>query len=128
MEIGVTAKVDDREVMAFLKKGLTVGDMLAIEKPMGLTVVNKQRQDVPVDTAATKNSIQPDIQTATVEKVVDHIGPSTDYAPSIEFGVTSKPNYPIQPFVRPSVKGANKRNVEKVASAAFKALIGKKYG
>ena len=123
----MTVKFDDREVMAFLKKGLTENEMLAIEKPMGLTVVNKQRQDVPVDTAATKNSIKPDIQTATAEKVVDHIGPSTDYAPSIEFGVTSKPNYPIQPFVRTSVTGYENRII-KVAQAAFKALIGKKYG
>jgi len=119
--------IDDRQVMAFLKKGLTVGDMLGIEKPMALTVVNRQRSLVPVDTAATKTSIKPDIQTATATKVEDHIGPSTDYAPYIEFGVTSKPNYPIQPFVRPSVNGYE-RVIKNVANAAFKKLIGQKYG
>jgi len=123
----MTMTIDDRQVIAFLKKGLTVGEMLSVEKPMGLTVVNKQRQDVPVDTGATKNSIKPDIQNATALQVVDHIGPSTEYAPSIEFGVTSKPNYPIQPFVRPSVNG-NEGNIAKVATAAFKKLIGQKYG
>ena len=124
----MTFKVDDREVIAALKKGLlSVGEMLSIEKPGALTIVNKQRQDVPVDTAATKNSIQPDIQIATAEQVIDHIGPSTDYAPSIEFGVTSKPNYPIQPFVRPSVTGYETKIIN-VIQAAFKALIGKKYG
>ena len=123
----MTFKLDDREVISFLKKGLTVGEMLSIEKPMGLTVVNKQRQDVPVDTAATKNSIQPDIQSATSLQVVDHVGPSTDYSPSIEFGVTSKPNYPIQPFVRPSVNGYENAII-RVAQAAFKKMIGQKYG
>ena len=123
----MTFKVDDREVIAFLNKGLTAGEMLSIEKPMGLTVVNKQRQDVPVDTAATKNSIKPDIQSATSLQVVDHVGPSTDYSPSIEFGVTSKPNYPIQPFVRPSVNGYENAII-RVVQAAFKKLIGQKYG
>lgn len=123
----MTFKVDDREVIAFLNKGLTAGEMLSIEKPMGLTVVNKQRQDVPVDTADTKNSIQPDIQSATSLQVVDHVGPSTDYSPSIEFGVTSKPNYPIQPFVRPSVNGYENAII-RVAQAAFKKMIGQKYG
>ena len=124
----MSVKVNDREVIAALKKGmLSVGDMLSIAKPINLTVVNKQRQDVPVDTAATKNSVQPDIQDATTERVVTHIGPSTTYAPSIEFGVTSKPNYPIQPFVRPSING-NEKAILKVAEAAFKATIKKIYG
>ena len=124
----MTFNVDDREVIAALKGGaLSVQDMLDILKPASLTVVNKQRQLVPVDTAATKTSIRPDIQEFSAEKVVTHIGPSTDYAPSIEFGVTSKPNYPIQPFVRPSVNG-NEKSIINVAQAAFKKLVGQKYG
>ena len=122
----MTFKIDDREVIKALKGGaLSVQDMLGILKPASLTVVNKQRQDVPVDTAATKTSIRPDIQESSAARVVTHIGPSTDYAPYIEFGVASKPNYPIQPFVRPSVTG-NERNIEKVASAAFKATVKRK--
>ena len=123
----MSVSINDKEVIALLKKGLTVSEMLSVAKPMGLTVVNKQRQLVPVDTAATKNSIQPRVDDATTSQVVQNIGPSTDYAPSIEFGVTSKPNYPIQPFVRPSVNG-NENMIINVASAAFKKLIGQKYG
>ena len=125
----VTVKIDDRQVQAAFKKGkLSAGDLLEIEMPMALTVVNTQRMLVPVDTGATRASIKPDVQTATPLKVVDHIGPSTEYAPSIEFGVRSKPNYPIQPFVRPSAFGAAKKRVLKVGQAAYKALIERKYG
>ena len=53
----MTVKIDDRQVIAFLKKGLTVGDMLAVEKPMALTVVNKQRLLVPKDSHDTENSV-----------------------------------------------------------------------
>jgi len=123
----MTFKVDDREVIAFLNKGLTVGEMLSIEKPMALTVVNKQRLLVPKKSHATENSVKPDIQSATALQVVDHVGPSTTYSPSIEFGITSKPNYPIQPFVRPSVNGYENAII-RVAQAAFKKLIGQKYG
>lgn len=121
-------KIDDKEVMKALKGGvLSKGDMLEIEKPIALTIVNKQRELVPVDTAATKTSVRPDIQSASDERIIDHIGPSTSYAPSIEFGVTSKPNYPVQPFVRPSVNG-NERVIENVAATVYKAKIRQKYG
>lgn len=118
-------KVDDREVMAFLKKGLTVGDMLTIEKPIALTIINAQRLLVPKYTHDTENSVSPHIQSATAEQVIDHVGPETDYSPSIEFGITSKPNYPIQPFVRPSAKA---KNIQSVANAAFRRKIKEKYG
>ena len=122
-----TITVNDKEVLAALKKGvLTESDMLDIEAPIGLTVVNKQREKVPVLTSATQNSIKPDIQKSSKDEVVDHIGPSTDYAPSIEFGITSKPNYPIQPFVRPSIFG-NERNIFNVATEAFKRKIREKW-
>ena len=123
----MTFKVDDREVIAFLNKGLTVGEMLSVEKPMALTVINRQQLLVPKKTHATEDSVEQDIQSATSLQVVDHVGPSTDYAPSIEFGITSKPNYPIQPFVRPSVNGYENAII-RVAQAAFKKMIGQKYG
>ena len=112
---------------AFTDGALTKNDLLDIEKPVALTIVNKQRELVPVDTAATKNSISPHIQSASDKEVIDHVGPETDYAPFIELGVTSKPNYPIQPFIRPSVFG-NERNIQNVASAAFEAKVKEKYG
>ena len=120
--------VDDRDVMRALKKlELNTSDMLDIEKPIALTIVNKQREQVPVDTAATKTSIGQHIQSASVDQVIDHVGPETDYAPYIEFGVASKPNYPIQPFVRPSVFG-NERNIENVAVSALKKKVAEKHG
>lgn len=112
---------------AFKKGSLTRNDMLDIEKPVALTIVNKQREKVPVDTGETRASIGQHIQSATSEEVIDHIGPETDYAPFIELGIPSKPNYPIQPFIRPSVNG-NENNINRVANVAFEAKIREKYG
>lgn len=124
----MSKNVDISEALAAFKKGgLTVDDLLDIEKPIALTIVNKQREKVPVDTAATKNSISPHLQKASGDEVVDHIGPETNYAPYIELGVASKPNYPIQPFVRPSVFG-NERALAKVAGEAMKRKVTEKYG
>ena len=123
-----SVKFDTREFEAAIKRGrFTRSDMLDLEKPVALTVVNKQREKVPVDTGATRASIGQHIQKATETEVVDHIGPETDYAPYIELGVISKPNYPIQPFVRPSVFG-NENNINRAATEAFKMKISEKYG
>lgn len=120
--------VDASQAIKALKKGMfTEGDMLDIEKPIALTIVNKQREKVPTDTTATQNSIGQHIESSSATEVVDHVGPETDYAPFIELGVTSRPNYPIQPFVRPSVFG-NESAIEKTAQAAFKAKVEEKYG
>ena len=120
--------IDTRQADALLNRlDLSKPDMLDIEKPIALTIVNKQREKVPVDTAATKTSIGPHIETATDKQVVDHVGPETDYAPFIELGVATKPNYPIQPFIRPSVFG-NEGTIERVASEAFKQKVEEKRG
>lgn len=124
----MSVKFDTREVDAALKKGLNVQDMLAIEGAGAKTIINAQRLKVPKDTHATELSIREHYEEVTKMRVVDDIGPETTYAPSIEFGITSKPNYPIQPFVRPSVFGSNRTLVEKVISTAFKLVIEKKYG
>jgi hypothetical protein len=121
-------KVDIRQAMSFFRSaGLTTDDLLDIEKAPALMIVNNQRQDVPVDTSATKNSIQQHIQSASADQVKDHIGPETGYAPFIELGVVSKPNYPIQPFVRPSVFG-NEAQIRNSANAAFRMKVKEKYG
>lgn len=121
-------KVDIRQALSFFQSaGLTKNDLLDIEKAPALTIVNSQRQDVPVDTSATKNSIMQHVQSSSAEGVIDHIGPETDYAPYIELGVASNPNYPIQPFVRPSVFG-NEAQIKKSANAAFKMKVKEKYG
>lgn len=122
------SRVDISQAIKFFNAAtFSRDDMLDIEKAPALVVVNKQRQDVPVDISLTKNSIQQHVQSATDTKVLDHIGPETDYAPYIELGVVSKPNYPIQPFVRPSVFG-NEAAIRKAAIAAFKSKIQAKHG
>ena len=60
------------------------------------------RMRVPVDTAATKTSVDSHIIESSNVRVVDDVGPETIYAPNIEYGIQDKPNYPIQPFVRPT--------------------------
>jgi len=122
-KLGVNISVDVTAANKALGElAITKAEMIAIELPAALTIVNKQRELVPVDTSNTKNSIAPDIVESSGVMVVDNIGPSTNYAPSIEFGVTSKPNYPIQPFVRPSVFG-NENAIRAAVSGAFKALL-----
>lgn len=96
-------------------------ELLAISGAGAAVIRNFQKLAVPVDTAATKTSIGSHIQHASILQVVDHIGPETDYAPHIEFG-TSNPNYPIQPFVRPSVFGREAK-IYSAISAAFSAVI-----
>jgi hypothetical protein len=59
---------------------------------------------VPVDTSATQNSVKSHIEEASNTQVTDEIGPETVYAPNIEYGRKDQPNYPIQPFVRPTVE------------------------
>jgi len=116
-------KVDTKQVDRILSDALlTSDDLLDIEKPGALVIVNKQRELVPVDTSLTKNTIQPHIQTANALEVEDDIGPETAYAPYIEFGVASKPNYPIQPFVRPSAFG-NENNITRAITFAFQAKV-----
>ena len=127
--VGDGMTIDTSELDAWVVRArLTEVDMLAIEKPAAMTIINQQRQLVPVDTGATKLSISSQIIVSTAKLVTDHIGPSTLYALFIEFGVISKPNYPIQPFVRPSVMGAGGQIIVRVISAAFKAILKRKNG
>lgn len=117
------------DVKIFLKgASFTEEEMLSIEKPGALTLVNTQRTLVPKDTHATELSISQHIQESSAVRVVDLIGPETDYSTYIEFGVASKPNYPIQPFVRPSAFGPNRTKVEKAIETAFAAMVKKKHG
>ena len=62
----------------------------------------------PVDTGATRASvIEYWKKGATFAEI--KIGPSTTYAPYIEYG-TSNPNYPVQPFIVPSATGKSRSN------------------
>ena len=104
---------------------LTDIEMTNIGGAGAAVIRNTQVLDVPVDTAATKLSIKSHIVTATPDYYEDDVGPETVYAPFIEYG-TSMPNYPMQPFIRPSVQN-NIKNVTMVVSSAFGSLIRTKW-
>jgi hypothetical protein len=84
-------------------------------------VLTAQKLTVAHDTYATRNSIH--IEPGDGASLL--IGPSTEYAPYIEYG-TSNPNYPIQPFIVPSATGQNKaKAIAAVNRAVIATLKGK---
>ena len=101
---------------------LTKAQMLTIEKPGAAVVMNVQRTKVPVDTGATKESIQQHIIEAGKDEIVDDIGPETYWSFWIEFG-NSYPNYPVQPFVRPSADESNIPAIEKAMAVPFGEIV-----
>ena len=101
---------------------MSPANLLTIEGAAAKVVVNIERQLVPVDTSATQNSINSHIEEATLLRVVDEIGPETIYAPSIEYGIEKKPNYPIQPFIRPAAVAAVP-GVVKVIGTMFGQMV-----
>lgn len=111
--------VDDREVQRALDAhDMSVDDMLAIEFPIAATIINKARIIVPKKTTATEKSIGQHIQIATKTRVLDYVGSETPYSKYIEFGVPSRPNYPIQPFMRPASLG----NIPAITAAAIASV------
>ena len=102
-------------------------DLLNIEGAGAAVVIGNQKLSVPVDTAATRNSIRSHIVTSRRDYIEDDIGPETEYAPYIEYGVASKPNYPIQPFIAPSAAGMSKRDCLNAISTAFGLTVIKKW-
>lgn len=65
-------------------------------------LVNGMRLRVAVDTGATKTSVRAEVVSSSKDVVEVEIGPRTDYAPALEYGIPSKPSYRPQPFVRPT--------------------------
>lgn len=95
--------VDTRDLEKALKAiDFKAGDLLDIEGAGAAVLVNGMRMRVPVDTAATKNSIASHVIEATETQVTDEVGPETLYAEYIEYGLKKFPNYPKQPFIRPT--------------------------
>ena len=119
-------KVNDSGLQNALKAiSLNASELLQVEGAGAYTLVNGMRMRVPVDTAATKNSIMPHIVTATELLVEDEVGPETDYAPNIEYGIKSKPNYPIQPFVRPTAFEDLAKVIKAIGTAFGQLIISK---
>jgi len=101
----VDIKIDtsdfDKEMQSIT---LTKRQMLNIANNGAKVQANGQKMRVPVDTAATKTSIIDQPIEVTETKAVIDTGPSTEYAPVIEYGRRDMPNYPMQPFVRPTAR------------------------
>jgi len=120
--------IDDSGFVAAVKSiRLTVGDMVNIAGAGSAIVKGVQKTLVPVDTAATKTSINDHYIISTKLKIEDDIGPETDYAPYIEYGLVTKPNYPIQPFVVPSATGSNKSRTLNAITKAYGIFLRKKW-
>lgn len=111
-------KVNTNGFKAALKAvRLTSNDMLQIEGAGAHVLLNGMRARTPVLSGATRASENSHIVEATETRVIDDVGPETNYAPFIEYGVQSKPNYPIQPFVRPTVEEDEPQVVNAISSA-----------
>lgn len=108
---------------AMKKAGITAQDMQAFGFAGSAVVMATQKMLVPVDTGATWASIAAEPVSVTSTRAEYEIGPSTEYAPYIEYGVASKPNYPIQPFVVPSATGDSRNRCIKAVEAAVMAKL-----
>jgi hypothetical protein len=65
-------------------------------------LIQLMKDKVPVDSGDTRDSISSHIQKLSSTEIVNDVGPETSYSSYIEYGITSRPAYPIQPFVRPA--------------------------
>jgi len=83
MKSSVDTRELDKALAAINFKG---GDLLNVEGAGAAVLVNGMRMRVPVKLAATKNSIMSHIDENTDTRIVDEVGPETDYAPYLEYG------------------------------------------
>lgn len=119
----LSIKIDMRDFYRMIDDiTLTEREMLQIAGSGAKVQQNGQKMRVPVDTAATKNSIIAKPDEASATRVVMDIGAYTEYAPNIEYGRRDMPNYPIQPFVRPTVTEDHDQTVDAI-EAAFKLVL-----
>ena len=115
----ISFDINPKEVLKGLKKiRLTENQMKAIEKAGAVVVINRQKVLVPVDSGATKTSIGQHITRSSETRVWDKIGPETYYSFWIEFG-NNNPNYPVQPFVRPSADESMKNRIRRAMAEPF---------
>lgn len=76
------SQFNKRIAKAHLKKQ----DLLDIEGPGALVLVNGMRARVPVDLGAARASINQHIIESTDTKLVDDVGPEVEYGPYLEYG------------------------------------------
>lgn len=118
--------IDEDEFLQALRNiEITDEDLMHVAGAGSAVIKTTQKLLVPVDTGATRTSIAEYFEKGNAIASVE-VGPSTDYAPYIEFG-TSNPNYPIQPFVVPSVFGRSLTDTIRAIAVAFAMLVQSKW-
>ena len=100
----------------------SASELLHIAGAGAAVLVNGMRMRVPKKTHATEISTRSHIIKSTSTYVEDEVGPETEYAPNIEYGRRDMPNYPKQPFVRPTAD-ADLPQVVSAISHAYKAYL-----
>ena len=105
----------------------TAGELQSIGYAGSAVVKTSEVMLVAKDTHATELSIDDHIVRSTPTHFEDDIGPETDYAPNIEYGREDMPNYPIQPFIRPSAAGKSRKDTLMAISRAFGETVIRKW-
>ena len=96
MRFDATVRVEDARLRALFAK-LRPG-LVAVVAIAAHNVEGRAKELVPVDTGATKNSIQPTFQSGGLAA---RIGPTTTYAPFLEFGTH---RMRARPFLIPALE------------------------
>ena len=75
------------------------GDIQRVLRLAGFNIERGAKLVVPVDTGATKNSIDPDF--SNIRSLQVRVGAKTEYAPALEFGTVFRP---ARPFLTPALQ------------------------
>ena len=79
--------VDLSQFNARIKQAhLNKQDLLDVEGPGALVLINGIRSRIPVDTAAAKTSVNQHIIESSDTMLVDDVGPEVGYGPYLEYG------------------------------------------
>ena len=79
--------VDLSQFNARIKQAhLNKQDLLDVEGPGALVLINGIRSRIPVDTAAAKTSVNQHIIESTDTTLIDDVGPEVEYGPYLEYG------------------------------------------
>ena len=103
-DVSVEVKVDTAKLRAIIEQAKP-----KLEKVVQIAAREIERDGkraAPVDTGATKNSIQPEFKGLSAR-----IGPSTEYAMHLEFGTVSMP---ARPFMIPALESARPRFIKAI--------------
>mgnify|MGYP001615464388 FL=1 len=92
----VTVRIEDSRLRSLIDK--LRPELAAVVAIAAHNVEGRAKELVPVDTGATKNSIQPTFQSGGLAA---RIGPSTSYAPFLEFGMHRRR---ARPFMVPALE------------------------